>query len=319
MSPNSKGTGKLVLQVGQSIKIGALIDVHGTGNYSNPLDISGKFYTSNSKVASFDKNGILTARKSGKIKITCKCEGYKLRCNLTVLKKGSIKEANSLAIKEFTKNVNALDKIVNKGINAKNCYTIYNRWVALDTQWFEIFYSYLDKNINMDGGFLTKVKEGKNYSTTYTYTNKLVVPAYYTYENIGEKLNMYLYNEKTCFASGMGVEFKSTKITIKSAKETMKITVKLANKITKKEFFKMWVSSENGKKFGTSKEIITYIRLYRKTENGCYLTNNTVEATIKLSSNKIEMDVDGILSKGTYQFYDDTYQTKLITGTFKIK
>jgi hypothetical protein len=116
----------------------------------------------------------------------------------------------------------------------------------------------------------------------------------------------------------MGLEFKPTKVTVKSTKETMKITVKLANKITKKEFFKVWVARGNNEKFGTSKEITTYINLYKKTKDGCYFID-CVSATIKLGSNKIEIDAGGILSKGTYQFYDDTYPTKFITGKFKVK
>jgi hypothetical protein len=319
MSTNSKGTGKLVMQVGQSVKTGGLIDVGGSGDYNTALNLSGKFYTSNPKVASFDKNGTLTAKKSGKIKITCTYEGHKIRCNVTVLKKGSIKEASSSAVKKFTKNVNALEKIVKKGINSKNCYTIYNKLVSLSTQWDKVRNSFLDKNIYVYDGLLTKFKEDKYYSETCTYTNKLVVPAYYTYKDITEKLNLYLYDQTTSFTSGMGLEFKSTKITVKNTKKSTKITVKLANKITKKEFFNIWVSRKNDEKFDASKEITTYIYINRKTADG-YDYPEQVLATIKCGSDKIQVKTfAGKLSKGTYQFYNDAYKTKFITGTFKVK
>jgi hypothetical protein len=313
MTTNSKGTGNLVMQVGQSVKIGGLITLLGTGSYTTALNYSGKFYSSNSKVASFDKNGTLTAKKSGKIKITCNYEGNKLRCNITVLKKGSIKEVNNSDIKKFTKNVNSLNKIVAKGINDKNCYTIYNKWISLSNQWSKLKDSYFKKDKSFGDGLLKAYKSGGNSSIS-SYTSKLVVPAYCTYEDIKEKLNIFLWDMPGT-TTNMGLEFKSTKMTVKNTKSSTIITVKLANKLTKRDLFNAWVANRWDEKFDTPKALTVFVTLSRNS--GYQMVGGF--ATMKLGSDEIIVETYYKLDKGTYRFYDKGYPTKFITGAFKVK
>lgn len=47
-----------------------------------------KYYSSNNKIASIDKNGIVTGKKTGKVKIKAKVNGKKYSCNLIVTASG---------------------------------------------------------------------------------------------------------------------------------------------------------------------------------------------------------------------------------------
>jgi hypothetical protein len=185
----------------------------------------------------------------------------------------------------------------------------------------------MDELYSMDiyGGFLSEYSED-----TYTYesTNKLVVPAYYTYLDIEEKLNIYLWDTPSSNVTDMGLEFKPKNITVKNAKKSTKITVKLDHKITKKEFLVAWVAANGRYEFNTSttekimenKEVTTMINIRRVTKAGTSGDVYTTAAvTMKIGSNKMVINVDRKLEKGKYQLCNIKNTKKFITDKIIIR
>jgi hypothetical protein len=315
MTSQTTGNGKLVMQVGQSVEIGGFMEVeHSLYGDTTGLSLAGTFSSTNTKVATVNKKGVLVARKTGRTTVTCNYGGQKLRCSVTVLKKGSIKETNNSYVRKFTKNVNSLNKIVKQGINWKNCYTIYNKLVELTNQWDDVDSSFEKEDMNIGNGIMMYNSQEGHIKLTY----KLVVPAYNTYKHIQEQLYVFL-NDAPTPVTNMGLQYKAKTITTKRKGYNINITVKTTEKVTKKEFFKAWVwgNSDFREKYKTSKSVNVPISLYNKTSQG-YVLHDTAPATITFNSNKIVVHGSWVeMSSGTYRFNNG--DDKLITGTFKIK
>jgi hypothetical protein len=307
------GKAKLTMEVGQSVEICGLYiyyDEYETAYTGGFMD--GKYFSSNNKVVNIDKNGIMTAKKTGKARIVCKYKDKKISCSVTVVKKGSIegissKKINS-KIEKFQKKVASLDKVMKKGITKKNCYSIYNKIMTLHDIWAEIVdyrdsddYKYGDRYIE-DEGF---------YRVPYKSTYEIAVPEYFTYQRIYAEMHNYIYGDYYR-STGVAVEFVSKKIT--STKNKAVIT--LENKVTKEQFFRTQAcNSPYYDKLDTSaKTVKTSIAVYK------YKNNELVgyaKVKITFGSNKIKVTFEDELPKGTYRFSQGG--NIVISGKFTVK
>ncbi len=130
----NKQTCKLQVEEGQSFGIDqylASTQTEGTGDAAYFIPITGKWRSSNKKVATVNKKtGLVKAKKAGKTKISIKYKGKTYSCTLTVKKKGKLIKGKYLKLYNKYK---AMKKYARTKVTASNFSKIKKAFTAYET------------------------------------------------------------------------------------------------------------------------------------------------------------------------------------------
>lgn len=313
MSWNVAGYGskKIMVEKGQQFYVGDYVNLYTYGKTSwyGTASLRNVSYSSSSaSVASVNKKGFFTAKKTGSTKITVKYQGQKASCEFQVVAAGSL--SGSDAASELSSSVSAMT--VPSKVSAKNGFELRKQILACD--------AVVNEHMN-DISYRGFLKEKSSGSSYYMETEKLAVPQAGRYMTLDALLNNYAtQNSPTSTRSA-----KVMKIASASA-NSRAVTVKLKKSIDTVQILAAQLQEKtiNAKVTGKSQ---AYIRVYMyntktyKTYYGLGLIRKG-SRVMKITPQKYVYQNGGSyvntkLPKGTYRLENKSYWTKGKTVTVK--
>ena len=208
------------VEAGQQFYLGdyAILNIYGKKPWYGRVSLVKATYTSSKKaVATVNKSGYFTAKKTGTTTVTVKYKGKKITTKIKVVPKGTF--ATSENISGLQKKAEALSKQIPKKITTKNGFALYK--VVSDYQ------KYTDEvnDIGVEGFLKEAVTVNGNY-TYYKNTAQLAVPQAGRYAALNAMLSNYGWENNPTGTKGAKL-FK-----IKSVSATKSsIVIKLKKKI----------------------------------------------------------------------------------------
>ncbi len=256
-----------------------------------------KYSSSNKKVASVSKKGVVTAKKTGKTVIRLKKGKQKLTCYLKVVKKNSLKKRVSNA-KQMRKKMNAVFKLYGTKVTEKNYIDLV--YAVVDAE------AVLKKRTNIQNG-LYKTKKGT--------TNKMVFPEYPKYEKIKSNVEQYLIDN---FASVDNPEFPLiTELEFSGKSGTAVIAEELSAYhalALKLRDCPNYHLDYNGKPYKGIKrnKLVREYRLSRMNETTYEVEEYILKAFFTEGSNKAKVTSDVVIPPGVYNLSE--YGNAFLTG-----
>ncbi len=266
---NSYASTVIQIEKGEKFNIGDFAYVYDGANYGCASQFKKVSYSSSKKsIATVDSKGNLHAKRTGKVTITIKYKGQKIRQNFQIVKTGSL--SSSKACNSLRQKTKQLAKLPSK-ITSSNGYKYLNMVKSFD----EFF---LTNSMEIShAGFLKETVQSGIY-TYYNPSNKLAVP------QIGRlfALQQLLYqfadkNSPTSTSSS-----KILKISSVSA-STSGITIKTKQKVTATHLLASYISYSSLNEKPNKKSADVYISVYDQTEQKYY----SAIATLKKGSKTI--------------------------------
>ena len=275
----------LTLEVGQTVKMGYLFNVHGSeyilGHaYKRLSDVTGDKYTSSKpKVATVGKtSGKLTAKAKGTTTITVKYKGAKITCKVKVVKKNGFGVAwkKKSKIKSI---VNQINKIYTGKITASNQYKLRELLQKLNN------YSYNSDEFGLCDGFVYVPYDGTSYD--YGTTDKLAIPEWAEADHLNNKITNYIdTNNPLCTDVGVCFKIKS----VSSKANSRDFTINLKSKVTSANIFGIQCDRYNGgdEKISKSDRAVFDIIL-QDTKTGFHYYGRAI---VKKGSNKMTVNMN---------------------------
>lgn len=228
---NPTTTAKALVEEGQDFILGDWIYVYDYGKQKSYTahDIKGvRYSSSNKKVATISRKGVVKAKKKGKTVIKIKVGGTTLTCNLQVVKKKSLTKKLKNADK-----VNILLKKFRKyrdvKITDKNFDTLYQLCQEMDRYNNSDYYYYSSKS--------SKSKMKHAYGLIYypkafwmnRTKNEVVMPQYRSYMCVRDKMAAYMNKAQNANLTG----------TLKCDTNQNNATLTFAKKLSAAQFLKV--------------------------------------------------------------------------------
>lgn len=300
-------TSLLKVEIGQKFNIRKMVGKYyaaseGVSFSELPKDSKCTYKSSNTKIATVDKKGNVTPKKTGKVDITVSTEGWSGSCEIRVSKKSITVKKD---VKDAVRKIKEIDSKYKK-ISKSNRYKALNDINKLENYFEKLTKKYGEMELKRGGRTIAPigvVSSGKN-------KNKLIIANRCDYSRYG-KLNEYLnglYKNKKHYE-------KIKSVNAKSNSKTIKVTLK--KKLSSDTVFYYLALSNrdinpNTKK--DSKSSVTYVKdIYKDGVGG---KANSAKITLKPNSKTITIKTDKKLKKGKYRIgiFDTGEET-----TFSVK
>lgn len=266
-----------------------------------------KWYTSNKKIATVSKKGVVKTRKAGSVKITAKLGGKSYVCRLTV------KAKPAPVVSEKDKAAAQYNALINNLKKEKNITVYREEKLNMKPQISKRMLELLKKLLGNDVKELTEgINEQSKATRRFTNGKTLVGDQYIT-------LNAYIPPENRA-AALQGKYIKSAK-TVKNADGGYTLTVALISETSKYDGKKFSATPANNSICDSSLGTADFGMDDMQVDIKLALTGTTVQATVgangKLSKLQINMPMK--LSASFFGLFDIAFvgtATELLTFTY---
>lgn len=291
------GTYDLTLEVGQEIDFSSYFFMQADYTSVSLSKINGeKYSSSNKKVASITKSGVLTAKKEGKTYITVKYKGQSIKVNIKVVTK---KYTENKKIEKLNSSIEkAWKKYGKKKITAKNVTDLYNDMHKIKKNAREC-----DKLLGAKNTF-------SNSPAILSYTvfaekdfNYYILVDYEKYKTLSQELNEFCSSKKNSIVATVSTKNLSAKSVKVNGK---KLTVNLNKKLTTAHMIPVAVLGNNKGQITSKSGLKIEYSIYE----GSNLNVNTFErygkevmagtVTLKPGNKTITVTMKHKLAKGNY-------------------
>ena len=265
-----------------------------------------KWYTSNKKIATVSKKGVVKTRKAGSVKITAKLGGKSYVCRLTV------KAKPAPVVSEKDKAAAQYNALINNLKKEKNITVYREEKLNMKPQISKTMLELLKKLLGDDVKELTEgINEQSKATRRFTDGKTLVGDQYIT-------LNAYIPPENRA-AALQGKYIKSAK-TVKNADGGYTLTVALISETSKYDGKKFSATPANNSICDSSLGTADFGMDDMQMDIKLALTGTTVQATVgangKLSKLQINMPMKLSASFGLFDIAFVGTATELLTFTY---
>ena len=265
-----------------------------------------KWYTSNKKIATVSKKGVVKTRKAGSVKITAKLGGKSYVCRLTV------KAKPAPVVSEKDKAAAQYNALINNLKKEKNITVYREEKLNMKPQISKTMLELLKKLLGDDVKELTEgINEQSKATRRFTNGKTLVGDQYIT-------LNAYIPPENRA-AALQGKYIKSAK-TVKNADGGYTLTVALISETSKYDGKKFSATPANNSICDSSLGTADFGMDDMQMDIKLALTGTTVQATVgangKLSKLQINMPMKLSASFGLFDIAFVGTATELLTFTY---